>query len=232
MPSNLQSKIAAEFLGTFTFVLVGAGAAIGAVASGANDPGIRLVIAALANGLGLAVFVSVTMPVSGGVLNPAVALSLLVARKLHVKEFVFYVVAELLGAVTAVLALMAAIPSLLGASAGWGAPALSSALSVEQGVAAEALMTFVLVIAVFGTAVDGRAPKIAGFGIGLAVLADVLMGGSLTGAAMNPARALGPMIASLSVPSYWYIYVVGPVVGALAASIAYRFALGEEPRTG
>ena len=93
-------------------------------------------------------------------------------------------------------------------------------------------MTFVLVIAVFGTAVDGRAPKVAGFGIGLAVLADVLMGGSLTGAAMNPARALGPMLASLFVPSYWYIYVVGPVVGALAASIAYRFALGEEPRTG
>lgn len=86
-------------------------------------------------------------------------------------------------------------------------------------------MTFVLMFAILGTAVDPRAPKIGGLGIGLAVLADVLLGGALTGAAMNPARAMGPMIAGGFVPSYWYIYWVGPMAGAILATLAYKYAL-------
>ena len=57
----------------------------------------------------------------------------------------------------------------------------------------------------------------------MAVLADVLVGGNLTGAAMNPARALGPMIAGGFYPGYWYIYIVGPVIGAVVAALAYRY---------
>jgi aquaporin Z len=80
-------------------------------------------------------------------------------------------------------------------------------------------------IAVFGTAVDPRAPHIGGLGIGLAVLVDVLVAGDLTGAAMNPARAYGPMIAAQFLPGYWYIYAVGPVIGAAIAGLVYRFAI-------
>ena len=93
-------------------------------------------------------------------------------------------------------------------------------------------MTFLLVTAVYGTIVDKRAPKIAGFGVGLIVLADVLVGGPFTGAAMNPARAMGPMIAGLvtgvSFPSYWYIYWVGPLIGAILAGLLYSRVLEDK----
>ncbi|MDG6908641.1 MAG: aquaporin, partial [Nitrososphaerota archaeon] len=87
------------------------------------------------------------------------------------------------------------------------------------------VMTFFLVLAVYGTIVDSRAPKIAGFGVGLAVLTDVLAGGPFTGAAMNPARAMGPMIAGLFFPSYWYVYWVGPLLGGILAGLVYHYVL-------
>ena len=86
-------------------------------------------------------------------------------------------------------------------------------------------MTFILVLAVYGTIVDKRAPKIAGFGVGLIVVADVLAGGPFTGAAMNPARVMGPMIASLSFPSYWYIYWIGPIIGGALAGLIYSLII-------
>jgi MIP family channel proteins len=184
-----------------------------------------LVIAAFANGLGLAMAVSATMGVSGGALNPAVVVGLWVGKKIAASDVVPYVVAELLGAIGAGAALVVAFPSSIGNSVNWGAPSLSSELSAGQGVLVEALLTFVLVIAVYGTAIDSRAPRIGGLGIGLAVMADVFVAGSLTGAAMNPARAFGPMIASLSFPSYWYVYLVGPVVGATLAGLVYSYLL-------
>ena len=68
---------------------------------------------------------------------------------------------------------------------------------------------------------DAGAPQIGGLGIGLAVLADVLVGGNLTGAAMNPARAFGPMLAGGFSPGYWYIYLNGPLIGAVVGGLAY-----------
>jgi MIP family channel proteins len=221
--SALSRKMAAELVGTFVFVLVGAGSALGTPSFG--DPAASLLIAALANGLGLAMAVTATMGVSGGVLNPAVAIGLFVGNKLDRRSLVPYMLAELAGAVVAGLALVLAFPSVLGSAAHWGAPTMSGLLSAWQGVFIEALLTFVLVTAVYGTAVDPRAPKIGGLGIGLAVVADVLAAGSLTGAAMNPARALGPMIAGSFYPSYWYIYIIGPAIGALAAGLVYRYFL-------
>ncbi|MDA4120964.1 MAG: aquaporin [Thaumarchaeota archaeon] len=219
--SSLSRRLAAELVGTFVFVLVGAGSALGAPSVG--EPAASLLIAALSNGLGLAMAVTATMTISGGVLNPAVALGLFVGNKLDRKDLVPYMLAEVAGAVAAGIALVLAFPFSLGNSTHWGAPTLSGLLTVGQGIVIEALLTFVLVIAVYGTAVDIRAPKIGGLGIGLAVLADVLVAGNLTGAAMNPARALGPMIAGSFFPSYWYIYIVGPVIGAVAAGLVYRY---------
>ncbi|QQG49391.1 MAG: aquaporin [archaeon] len=225
----LSRRITAEFLGTFVFVLVGAGSAVGAQALGGQALSSGILIAAFANGLGLAMAVSATMGVSGGVLNPAVAVGLVVGRKLELNALVPYVVAELAGATAAGLLLVLSFPSSLGSAAHWGAPTLSGQVAVVQGVAIEALLTFVLVFAVYGTAVDERAPKIGGLGIGLAVLADVLVGGALTGAAMNPARAFGPMIAGSFLPYYWFVYLVGPVLGSVAAALAYRFGIERTP---
>lgn len=229
MPAPLSRKVIAEFLGTFIFVLVGAGAAVGARAQGVSDPGSSLIIAALANGLGIAMAVSATMGISGGSLNPAITIGLFVARKLELREVVPYILAELAGAIAAVAALVLSIPTAIGNPVKWGSPALLGSLSVAQGVGLEALLTFVLAITVFGSAIDPRAPKVAGLAIGFAVVVDVFLGGPLTGAAMNPARAMGPMLAGNFIPSYWYIYWVGPLIGAVAASLAYRFVLESTP---
>jgi len=221
----LSKKLAAEFLGTFTFVLVGAGSAVAIQSLGLTDPASSLLLAAFANGLGLAVAISATMAISGGSLNPAVTFGLLVARKIRARDVIPYVVAEVLGATLAGAALEASLPPGLGTPVHWGSPTLAGSVGVAQGTLLELLLTFVLMFAVLGTAVDPRAPKIGGFGIGIAVMVDVLTGGPITGAAMNPARAMGPMLASGFLPSYWYIYWVGPLVGAMLASLAYRFAL-------
>ena len=224
-PPKLPKKLAAEAVGTFIFVLVGAGSAVGANSLLSPLAGSGVLIAAFANGIGLAVAVSATMGISGGALNPAVAVGLWAGRKLPSAELIPYIIVELLGATLAGVALVISLPAALGTPVEWGSPSLSGVLSVWQGIAIEALLTFVLVTVVYGTAVDSRAPKIGGLGIGLAVLADVLVAGNLTGAAMNPARAFGPMIAAGFYPGYWYIYLVGPILGGALAGLVYRYLL-------
>ena len=229
--SSLSEKLAAEVFGTFVFVVVGAGSALGTASLLNPDVGVQMLIAALANGLGLAMAVTATMGTSGGVLNPAVTLGLWAGKKLPSRDVVPYMAAQLLGATAAGFVLVISFPSSLGNAVQWGAPTLNGILSVWQGISIEALLTFVLVIAVYGTAVDSRAPRIGGLGIGLAVLADVLVAGNLTGAAMNPARAFGPMVAGGFHPGYWYVYAVGPILGALIAGLAYRFTIENGPTT-
>lgn len=222
---RLSKKLAAEAVGTFVFVLVGAGSAVGSASLIFLPSGSGVLVAAFANGLGLAMAVSATIGVSGGVLNPAVAVGLWVGKKLPSEDVIPYIVMEILGATLAGLALVAAFPSAIGDAVHWGSPTLSGLIGAWQGFVIEALLTFVLVIAVYGTAVDPRAPRIGGLGIGLAVMADVLVAGNLTGAAMNPARAFGPMIAGGFYPGYWYIYLVGPMVGAALAGLVYRYLI-------
>ena len=219
----MPKKLGAEFFGTFVFVVVGAGSAVGAASLAGANSGSLLLIAAFGNGIGLAAAVTATLKVSGGALNPAVAIGLLSVRKLGLKEALLYIIAEIIGAIVAGAALVLALPSALGTAVNWGAPSLAGSIGAWQGVGIEALLTFVLMFAIYGTAVDARAPHVGGIGIGLAVLADVLVGGNLTGAAMNPARAFGPMIAGGFYPGYWYVYIVGPVIGAVLAALAYHY---------
>ena len=218
----MPKKLAAELIGTFAFVLVGAGSAVAAQSFSGGDPFSSLLVAALANGLGLAVAVTATMAVSGGSLNPAVTIGLLVSGKISARDVVPYIFAEVAGATIAVGALVVSLPASFGNPAHWGSPTLATSVSALQGTVLELLMTFVLMLVVLGTAVDPRAPRIGGFGIGIAVLADVLLGGPFTGAAMNPARAIGPMIAGSFFPSYWYIYWVGPLAAAAVVGLLYR----------
>ena len=222
---KLSKRLAAEAVGTFVFVLVGAGSAVGTASLLTQLSGVSILVAAFANGIGLAVAVSATLGISGGALNPAVAVGLWVGKKLPSRDLIPYIIMEVFGATLAGLTLVASFPRAMGDLVLWGSPTLSSLLNAWQGTAIEALLTFVLVIAVYGTAVDPRAPKIGGLGLGLAVLADVLVAGNLTGAAMNPARAYGPMLAGGFYPSYWYIYLVGPVLGAIAAGLIYRYLI-------
>jgi glycerol uptake facilitator-like aquaporin len=104
-----------------------------------------------------------------------------------------------------------------------GAPQLGPSVTLVQGIWIEALLTFFLVSAVFGTAVSPDAPKIGGFGIGLAIFVAALVGGNLTGAMMNPARALGPALVAHDLHAQ-AVYWIGPLIGAAAAALLWRYA--------
>lgn len=217
---SLGKKVVVEALGTFFFVLLGAGAVIAASFAGLGSS--SLLVIALANGIGLALAITFAMSISGGHINPAVTIAMLVNKKINIKDAAAYIIAQLFGAILAGFILLFMYPSSYGIAVHYGAPALGPSTGIIAGIFIEALMTFFLVMAVFLTAVDKRAPKIAGFGVGLTVFLDVLMGGPLTGAAMNPARAIGPALAS-GYFSNWYVWWIGPIIGAVVAALLYRY---------
>lgn len=181
---------AAELVGAFALVFVG----MSAIAV----PGANLVGIALAHGLVIAVMASAVGHISGGHFNPAVTFGFLVTRRIAPSLAGVYVVAQLTGAVLGALAANAVFPgdaSLPGAvSLDTGVPVLSPAMDAGSGVLLEAILTFLLVWVIFATAADPRGAfkSIAGLAIGFTITLDILAGGPLTGAAMNPARALGP----------------------------------------
>jgi MIP family channel proteins len=217
--SKLPNRAFAELFGTLIFVLIAAGSVVSATSLQLPSY-IALPFVAVATGLALALAVSATMGISGGHLNPAVTIGLLAAGKIKFDEAVVYVIAQLIGATVGALLLFAFFPAALGSSVSWGVPALGAGVGVPQAIAVEAIMTFILVFMVFGTAVYELAPKIGGFGIGLAVTLDALIGGPITGAAMNVARWFGPALISLNFAN-WYVYILGPVIGGILAALVF-----------
>jgi MIP family channel proteins len=220
------AALIAEAFGTFLFFFVGAGSVVLGdylAANGAAGPGLLGV--ALAHGLALAVVVSALGAVSGGHFNPAVTLGVWIMGKVTPMRAALYVVAQLVGGLAAGLALKAVFADAWQAS-NIGTPALGAGISPLMGIGIEAVLTALLVLAVIGTAVDPRAPKIGGLAIGLAVAADILVGGPLTGAAMNPARWFGPAVAAGAYAD-WYVWWIGPAIGAAVAALVYRTALAE-----
>jgi MIP family channel proteins len=209
----------AEMIGTFAFVFLGAGSV---VANTLSHGALGTVGVALAHGLALALVISIFGATSGGHINPAVTIGFLVTGRIKVGRAALYILGQLIGAVLAGLVLRGIFPAMDWQSAMLGTPALGSGVSAGTGVVVEIILTAFLVFAVFGTAVDPRAPKIGGFGIGLMVMVDILAGGVLSGAAMNPARAFGPALAG----GYWtnqWIYWVGPIIGAIIAALIYHW---------
>ena len=206
----------AEFIGIFALVFVGGGSIMMARHTNAATP---LIIAASAHGLILAVMVTATMRISGH-LNPAVTLGFLVARRIEPMMAGIYIVAQVLGAITAAYALKASVPAELFAATRGGGQSIALDVTAGQGFMLEMIATFFLTFVVFGTAVDPQAPKVGGFAIGLTVAADILAIGPLTGGSMNPARSLGPAVAS-GVFEGQFVYWTGPVVGAIVAALLY-----------
>jgi MIP family channel proteins len=225
---SLAAALAAEAIGTFLFFVIGAGAVIVNAMTGGE---VGLLGIALAHGLALAVLATGFGPISGGQFNPAVTVALWLVGKVRTIEGLRYIAAQLAGAAAAGFALKLAFGGFdAGDSwytvAGGGAPSLIYSLSQGTGIAIEAVLTALLTYAVLLTAVDNRAPKMGGLFIGLAVTADIMIGGPLTGAAMNPARWFGPAIA-LGDLSGAVIYIVGPLVGAAAAALSVRYLFSE-----
>jgi len=226
MRERAAAALVAEAVGTFLFFFVGAGSIVLGdylVANGGTGPGLLGV--ALAHGLALAVLVSSLGAVSGGHFNPAVTLAVWIMGKITPARAVLYVVAQLVGGLAAGLALKLVFADSWQAS-NIGTPALGAGITPALGIGIEAVLTALLVLAVLGTAVDSRGPKIGGLAIGLAVAADILVGGPLTGAAMNPARWFGPAVAAGAYAD-WYVWWIGPLIGAAAAALLYRSTLAE-----
>ena len=192
-------KAIAEFIGAFTLVFIGAGAII---STGGRD----LLLVALAHGLAIGVMVSAFARISGGHFNPAVTI----------------------GALVAALALFGIFPSSVWQPVHLGTPALGTTanlgwdVSVGTGILVEAILTFLLVFVIYGTGIDpkGTFNAVGGFAIGLTVAIDIMMGGPLTGAAMNPARWFGPAVVAGFFDN-WYVYWVGPFIGAVVAGLLY-----------
>jgi len=219
---SLARRLVAEALGTFAFVFIGA--AVVVVNGGFPNSGIGLLGIALAHAVALSVMISATMAVSGGHLNPAVTIGLLVARRIGPVEAAAYIVTQLAAATVGALMVQVLFPSGAVRSALLGVPVIASSVTIGQAIGIEVVLTFFLVSAVFGTAVSPDAPRIAGFGIGLVLLFDILVGGPLTGAAMNPARAFGPALVS----GQWLgqgVYWIGPIVGAILAALVWQYVL-------
>lgn len=209
----------AEFVGTALFVLIGAGSIVANVSGAGGSLSI-----AFAHGVGLAVLVTIMMPISGGHLNPAVSVALWIGDQIDSKTLARYVGAQLLGAIVGALLIKGLFPASMVRISSLGTPQLSGAVGLFEGIALEALFTFLLVSAVYGTAVSSQAQRVGGFGIGLALFVCALGGGVLTGAALNPARAFGPALVSWS----WHaqaVYWIGPLGGAAVAAALWKYLL-------
>ena len=201
--------LVAEFIGTFTLIFIGAGA--GALGVGG------LVGVALAHGLVVLGFAYAYGHISGTHINPAVTFGMLVGKQIDAATAVGYWLAQFLGGIVGAFLLSFVLG---GAESGLGATVLADGVSPIQGVVLEAVLTFFLVNAIFNTAVSGKAGNLAPVAIGLTLTFSILMGGPLTGASLNPARTLGPAIASGNFADIW-LYFVGPIVGAAAAALLY-----------
>lgn len=180
---------------------------------------------ALAHGLAIATLVSAAGHISGGHFNPAVTAGFVATRRMPLGQGIAYVIAQLAGASVAALLLTASFPEATRKAVHLGTPALGQGVTAGVGIVVEAILTFLLVFVIFGVAVDVRGPRgVAGLIIGLVIAMDILAGGVLTGAAMNPARAFGPALFS----GHWAnqaVYWVGPLLGGVGGAWLYHRTL-------
>merc|ERR1712167_342626 len=213
---------AAEAIGVFLFVFTGCGAAISA--------GGGLYPIAFAFGLATMVLVFATADISGGHLNPAVSIAFLVTQvdpKFTVVKCIVWILCQCAGAIFGALFLKALTPDAFHATH-LGCNDIGG-ISAAQAIFIEVITTFSLVITVFSNAVTAASPangNIAPIPIGFAVVLGILATGNLSGGSMNPARSIGPAVAS----GYWhvhYVYWIGPIIGAICAGLLWKYVFME-----
>ncbi len=212
----------AEFIGTFALVFAGAGAIMSGAATGSpNQIGIALTF-----GLTVMVVVYALGHVSGAHINPAVTIAFAAIGHFPWRRVPGYVAAQSAAAIAAAAILRIS----LGPVAGVGATLPT--VTPTNALVLEAILTGILMVVIVSVATDARAVGgIAGAAIGATVGLAALWAGPLTGASMNPARSLGPALVSGDLSAIW-VYLVGPVAGALAGGIAYQVVAGRKAAPG
>lgn len=238
MDAKLRMYLA-ELIGTFVLVFVGA--ATVCASQLASEPRLGVTAVALAEGCALAVLLTATFAVSPGCLNPAVPLMLWVFKRLEGIQTIVLIVMQLVGALLAGLAIRFCFADGVLRDANLGTPHLKAFVgpnttvtigSLLSGIGVETVFTFLVVVTIFATLLDRRAPRLGGIVVGLAQTAVILVGFRLTGGAANPARWFGTVFWELTVPAHartvladHTVYWVGPVLGALLGGFFYTVVI-------
>lgn len=240
---SLARRCCAEITGTFLLVFFGAGAAAmtlmlaqGTTAGTPFNVGIGVLggladwlAIGLAFGFALMASIYALGRISGAHLNPAVTIALWITRRFPAADTGAYIVSQLFGGALASFIFAACVGMDAVTIGGLGATAPFPGIGYGQAILAEAVGTFILVLAIMGAAVDERAPAgIAGIAIGLTLAGVITTTGNIAGASLNPARTFGPylgdwLLGGVNLWSYFPIYIIGPVVGAVVAVFAYDY---------
>ena len=214
-----MSKLVAEFIGTFTLVLFGCGAAV-LGGDHVGQLGIALAfgfaIVAMAYGIG---------PVSGCHVNPAVSLAVFVAGRMSLKDMGLYWIAQFLGATAGAAVLWCIAGGLahgLGQN-GWG-PGYLGAYPMHAAFVFEVVMTALFVTVILGATGPGSSPGFAGLAIGITLAVIHIVGIQVTGVSVNPARSFGPavLVGGQALAQLW-LFFVAPAIGAVLSALLYRF---------
>ena len=229
----MLKKCIAEFIGTFVIVVFGCGVA---VATGCSDNG-GIVATALAFGLVIVAMAYSIGNISGCHINPAVSTAMLVSGKMTAKDYVGYVLSQILGA----LAGAAVVGLFFGSFKNLGGNAVQTTLTnaygstgaLFVGLIVEIVLTFAFVLAILGVTSKTENKAVTGVVIGLALTLVHLLGIRLTGTSVNPARSIGPAILQMiggdftAISQIW-IFIVGPILGAVLAAVLYKFLEGKK----
>jgi len=205
---DLLNKVVAEAVGTFALIFIGAGAV---VVSG------ELTGVALAHGLVIGVMVCAVGHISGGHFNPAVTFGFWLTKRLPTMDALAYWAGQFAAAIVAALLLKAALPD----EGTLGRTVPAAGVGDGQALLIEFILTFFLGWVIYAVAVDERGTMgvVAGLPIGFVITFDILMGGPLTGASMNPARTLGPDVVTGHFDSIWVYFLACPAVAAAAMGL-------------
>jgi MIP family channel proteins len=222
MNSKATKSCVAEGIATFAFCFVGAGAICIAQLMEGKVTNTGLIGIAIAHGCMMAVLISAMGHISGGHNNPAVTFGAWVGGKISTPLGAAYIVSQLVGAAIAGFLLLQVFPESVWRPVNLGTPGVAPGVTGKTAILIETVLTFFLVMVVYGTGIDERGTwkAIGGFGIGLTIMCDILVGGPLTGASMNPARTFGPALAA----NYWnyhVVYWIGPLLGGGLAGLVY-----------
>ena len=226
--SHLVGAAIAELVGTFILVFGGTAVAVAAILSRPTAGGAYGSLAiALAFGLALAIVVASIGHVSGAHVNPAVTLGMAAVKKFPWNYVPIYIAAQLVGAVLAALATWLTFGGPGRSEANLAATYPAQGVGDLQAFVVEILITFILVFVVIAVATDDRAPAaIAPIAVGFALAVGVFIAGPVTGGAVNPVRALGPMLVAGDLTSAW-LYILGPIIGGVLAALLYQRFLAQ-----
>jgi len=219
-------KYVSEFIGTFVLVFMGCGSAI---FLGAGVPGGHLAVA-LAFGLSIVAMAYVIGGISGCHINPAVSLSMLLSKKIDIRQFIGYVISQIIGAIAAA-ALLQALLSMSGLTDLTGGLGTNGFANVGLGGAfiVEIVLTFIFVFVILGVVFDSSKSNVAGIVIGLTLTFVHIVGIPLTGTSVNPARSIGPAIfAGGDALSQLWVFIVAPFIGAALAAIVFKWLMAKK----